>query len=144
MYKTSVSRTYCSGILMPVTMTFSEYFYNSVTNICFDNEEEMRENSIWIPKIIFNKMIKMFHRKIVIQDYFSLYFYVWWSSKTNRIVKQKKEYLGTNIVRRKEPRKEKSKKKSLQGKIRNGRKNELQKTFQKNWVRCAVAVYLGS
>jgi len=28
---------------MPVTMTFSGYFYNSVTNICFDNEEEMRQ-----------------------------------------------------------------------------------------------------
>lgn len=27
---------------MPVTMTFSGYFYNPVTNICFDNEEEMR------------------------------------------------------------------------------------------------------
>jgi hypothetical protein len=30
---------------MPVTITFSGYFYNSVTNICFDNEAELNLNS---------------------------------------------------------------------------------------------------
>jgi hypothetical protein len=75
---------------------------------------------------------------------FSLYFYVWWSSKTNRIIKQTKEYLGTNIVRRKEPRKQKSQEREVRREKYGLEQRINSRKLSKNWMQCAVAVYLGS